>query len=328
MLQRCSRIRLALALGASLLFLSAAIPAAAQPFPSRPIRLVLPYDPGSEAESVYRPIAEHMTRGLAQPVVIEHRPGGGGMVANIYVKNAAPDGYTIFATSNSATVRSLGDQPKINVLRDYSAIALSNISALVIAVNADQIKARNLRELIEETRAHPGKLSYASYGVGSGGHMFFELLANDAKIKCPLAHFQSGTEAAAETAAGRTQIVGSIMGTIAPHATSGKLRVLAVSTQDRFALAPDLPGMRESGFAQLDYPLWAGYVGPAGLPREIVNRLNHAINAAMKDPGVVELYRTLGVLGIGGRPEKLVRMIEREYGLYTKLVSETGLKLE
>lgn len=177
---------------------------------------MLPFASGSAAESVYRPIAERLSKSLAQPIIIDNRPGDNGVVANRHVKNAAPDGYTICVASNSTTTRSVGDQAQINILR----------------------------ELVEDARAHPGKLSHASYGVGSGGHMFYELLANDTRIKCALAHFQSGAEAAAETAAGRTQIVGSITGSIAPHAASGKLRLLAVSTQDRFALAPDLPGPR------------------------------------------------------------------------------------
>jgi tripartite-type tricarboxylate transporter receptor subunit TctC len=325
--------RLALALSAASVATLAALPAAAQQnFPNRPIRLILPFAAGSGAELVYRPIVEHMTQSLGQTVIIDNRPGGGSMVANLATKNAPPDGYTIYATSNSAVTKSVVPNPEIHVLNDYTMIAPSNIGPMLIAVNTEQIKATTIKELLEEARARPGQLNYASYGVGSGAHMFFELLANEAKIKWVHVPFQGSAQAAADTAAGRTQVTGTIIGQIMPHAKelggSGRLRVIAISTAERSPLIPSAPGMKEAGFPELDFPLWGGYVGPKGMPRDVVARLNTVINAAIKDPKTQELYRKFGVVGIGGTPEELHRMIERELNLYIKLIRDTGIKLE
>jgi tripartite-type tricarboxylate transporter receptor subunit TctC len=195
-------------------------------------------------------------------------------------------------------------------------------------VSPEHSKARTLKDLIDESRANPGKLNYASYGIGTSGHMFTELLASEAKVKWVHVPFAGTAQAAAETVAGRTQLTVLGITTVAPLVSSGKLRMLAVSTAERWPMNPDVPGMRESGFPQIDFPVWAGYVGPAGIPREIVNRLNQAINLALKDPDVIELYRKVQTVGVGGTPEDLRDAVEREYSAYQKLIKETGLKLE
>jgi tripartite-type tricarboxylate transporter receptor subunit TctC len=301
---------------------------AQQSFPNRTVRLVLPFAAGGGPDLVNRPVAEHMTKTLGQPVVLDNRPGGGGLVASQFVKAAPPDGHVFYQIAGSIVVQSVRDNPPVHILRDFTFIAPHTRNVIMVIVSPEHSKARTLKELIEESRANPGKLNYASYGMGTSGHMFTELLASEAKVKWVHVPFSSTTQAAAETVAGRTQLTVLGITTVAPFVSSGKLRMLAVSTAERWPLNPDVPGMRESGFPQIDFPVWAGYVGPAGMPREIVNRLNQAINLALKDPEVVEFYRKVQTVAVGGTPEDLKNSVEREYNAYLKLMKETGLKLE
>jgi tripartite-type tricarboxylate transporter receptor subunit TctC len=304
---------------------------AQQAFPTKPIRLVIPFAPGGGAEVAFRPIVEAMTRTLGQQVLIDHRPGGGSVVASTFVKSALPDGYTIHSASNSTVSASLRKDSQFDILRDFTPIAPGNVVALMIAVNAEQVKATTVRALIEEVRSNPNKFNYASYGVGSSSHVFAELLAYEGKFKWTHIPFASSAQSVPEVAAGRAQVTmtpyQSMLSHVGPGG-SGKIRVLAVTTAERSAQSPEYPGLREAGFPQVEYFTWSGYVGPAGMSREIVNRLNQTINAALKDPSTVEIYTKARITPVGGPPEELQRWIEREHSVYTRLIKETGLKIE
>jgi tripartite-type tricarboxylate transporter receptor subunit TctC len=305
--------------------------ASAQTFPSKPIKLVIPAPAGSGPDLIYRPVAEHLTRTLGQSVIMDLRPGGGTMVAALHVKEQPPDGYTIYVASNALTLRSVIPNAQIDVRKDFTPIAPSGASPLVIAVNSEQIRATTIKELLDEARARPGQINYASYGVGSGAHMFMEMLLNEAKVKMVHVPYQSSAQAAAETAAGRVQVVGNILVTLQPYIAaggSGKIRPLAVTVAERSPLLPDLPGMKESGFPQLDYPVWGGFVGPAGMSRSVVDTLNRALNAADSDPKIVAMYARFGSQTTPGTPEDLKRIIDLEFNAYEKLIRETGLKLD
>jgi tripartite-type tricarboxylate transporter receptor subunit TctC len=304
----------------------------AQTLPNKPIHMVIPFPVGSGTDLTFRPVVEHMTKTLGQTVLLEGRPGGGGVVASIYVRSQPPDGSTIYNISNTTTIRSLGPKPEVDVRRDFTAIAPSNIAPMLITVNSEQVKARTLAELIAEARSRPGQINYASYGVGSGSHLFFEMLKNEAKINMVHVPYQGDTQAATETAAGRTQVTGTILGAVRPLLAetggSGRLRLIGQSLAERSKLVPNTPGMKESGVPQIDYGLWGGYVGPPGMQRNVVDVLNRALNAAMTDPGLLATYERLGISVIGGTPEELTRMINLYYDAYTKLLKDTGLKLE
>jgi tripartite-type tricarboxylate transporter receptor subunit TctC len=305
--------------------------AAQERFPSKTIRLVLPFPAGSGSDLTFRPVVEHMTKTLGVSVVLDPRPGGGGNVSALYVRSQAPDGYTFYSASNINVVRSLGKDPQYDIRKDFTPIAPSNIAPMLILVNPEQINARTVPELIAEAKSRPGKIDYASYGVGSGSHMFFELLKYEAKISMLHIPYQGTAQAAADTAAGRTQVTGTILATARPFLSefggSGKLRLIGQSLADRTKLLPNTPGMKESGFPNIDYGLWGGYMGPPGMQKDVVDVLNKAINTALTDPQLLEIYTRLGLVAIGGTPQDLTRMIEREYNAYARLIKETGLKL-
>lgn len=307
-------------------------PATAQQFPNKPIRLVLPFPAGSGSDLTFRPVVDHMTKNMGVNVLLDMRPGGGGNVSALYVKSQPADGYTIYAASNTTLIKSLGKDPQIDIRKDFTPIAPNNIAPMLIMVNSEQVKATTLQELLAEARAKPGRMDYASYGVGSGSHMFFELLKFKAKVSMVHIPYQGTAQAAADTAAGRTQVTGTILASARPYIKdlggSGKLRLIAHSRAERTPLLPGTPGMKEAGFPDIDYGLWGGYMGPAGMPKDVVDVLNKALNAAMKDPELNKLYERLGLVPLGGSPEDLTRLINREWDSYSTLIKATNLQLE
>jgi len=305
---------------------------AQQPFPNRPLRFVHPFPGGSATDTIYRPVMDLLSTLLGQPIITDPRPGGSSTVASIYVRHQPPDGYTFYLASSSLIVRSLVPNAEIDVRKDFTPIACNTVSPLFLVVNSEQVKATTLKELIDDARAHPGQINYASYGVGSGAHIFLESLLYDAKVNMVHIPYQGTAQATADTAAGRTQVTATIIATMRPFVSSyggnGKLRVLAASTAERSPLAPDVPGMKDSGFPHVDSPQWGGYVGPAGVPRSAVDVLNRAMTAAYKDPKIIELTARFGQVPFSCTPDELARMISKEYDNLAALVREAGIKLQ
>lgn len=306
--------------------------AQAQGYPNKPIKLVYPFPAGGGSDAVYRPVVEHMTRTLGQTVLMDARPGGGSMVASLYVKGYQGDGYMFYAVSNSVTVKSLVPNAQVDIRKDFLPIAPSNIGPLLLVVNPEQMKARTIPEFIAEIRAKPGELNYASYGVGTGPHMFMEILLNATKTRMVHVPYQGTAPAALDTAGGRVQATATILASarsfLSEFGGSGKLRLIGESLAERSSLLPNTPGMKEAGLPDIDYAMWGGYVAPLGTPREAITTLNRALNLALKDPAIIELYKRFGLEPVGGTPEELTRIINNEYNAYAKLIRETGLKLE
>jgi tripartite-type tricarboxylate transporter receptor subunit TctC len=304
----------------------------AQQFPSKPLRFVHGFPGGSATDTIYRPVMEKLGALLGQPVIVDPRPGGGGLVSALYVKNQAPDGYTFYMASNTLISRSVEPNAQIDARKDFTPIAPSASSTIVLAVNTEQVKATTLKEFVDEVRARPGQLNYASYGIGSSSNVGMELLLYEAKIKMVHVPYQGSAPAALDTAAGRTQATVTITSSLRPFVVSlggsGKLRMLAVTTAERSSLLPEVPGMRESGFPQIDYPVWSAFVGPLGVPRNIVDTLNRAVTSVYKDPQILEGLPKFGQVPMYGSPEDVARLIARDYENTSKLVKEAGLKLE
>jgi tripartite-type tricarboxylate transporter receptor subunit TctC len=320
--------RVAPALAAAIL----AAPAAAQTFPNKPLRFVHPFAAGSGTDVTYRPVMERLSAILGQPITTDPRPGGGSTVASLYVKSQPADGYTFYNISTTQIVRSLVPNPEVDVRKDFTPIACNTASPLVITVNTDQIKATTLKELIEDARARPGQINYASYGIGSGAHLLFEHLLYDAKASMVHVPYQGTAQAAADTVSGRTQVTATIVVTLRPFVSSlggsGKLRMLAVSTADASPVVPGVPGLKEAGFPDIDYNLWGAFVGPLGIPRDIVEILNRAMTATYKDAKIIEMAAKSGQTVTYCTPDELARKTQREYDTLSRLMKATGLKLE
>ena len=324
-----SRIVRLIVMGAGLLCVTMA---QAQQYPSKPIHFVHPFAGGSATDVIYRPVMEKLSQQIGQPVITEAKPGGGGLVSALHVKAQPADGYTIYMASNTLISRSVEPNAQIDARKDFTPIVPAAASTIALAVNTDQVKATTLKEFIDEVRAKPGQLNYASYGIGSSSNVAMELLLYEAKLKMVHVPYQGSAPAAADTVAGRTQATITITSTLRPFVASlggsGKLRILVVTTAERSSLLPDVPGMRESGFPQIDYPVWSAFVGPPGVPRPIVDRLNKEITAVYRDPKILEGLPKFGQVPMYGSPEDLAKLIARDYDGVSKLVKEAGLKLE
>jgi tripartite-type tricarboxylate transporter receptor subunit TctC len=320
------------ALVALVLAALAAQHAAAQGLFSKPIRLVIPFPAGSTTDVLFRPLAEHMGGTLGQTIIMDAKPGSGSMVASLFVKRAPADGQYIYLVTNTAVTKSLLPDSDIDVRKDFTHIVAVDESPLIVAVNSDQIKATSIKELVEEARRRPGELNYASTGVGSGAHLFVELLANEAKVKFTHVPYTGTAQGTADVAAGRLQFTGTVLAALRPYVASlggsGRLRMLGVSSLERSSLTPDLPGMREAGYPQAVFSYWGAIVGPPGMARPMVDALNRAGNLALKDPKNIEVLARAGQTPLGGTPEDLTRRIAQEYDAYARLIHDTGLKLE
>jgi tripartite-type tricarboxylate transporter receptor subunit TctC len=320
---RLTKLLLAVALAAQAGF------AVAQAWPNKPIRLIIGFPPGGGADGVARPIAEALSKELGQPVIVDNRPGAGTTLAASAAATAAPDGYTLFMHNSSiygslqAVFKDYKFQPK-----DFTPISLWTTAPLVVAVPAT-LPVKTLEELIAMARAQPGKLNYASSGVGGGTHLPSLLFVNAAKLDMVHVPYKGGAPALQGVASGETQITFATPPSALPLVRAGKLKLLAVTTPQRSKLFPELPTVAESGVPGYDYPFWFGLFGPAGLPEAVVTRLFEASRKVLTDP---ELVKRLEASGNDATPSASVSEFRawaaKDGALNAELTISSGAKAE
>ena len=313
-----------------LLFLCVALSAglggaAADDYPSHSIRLVVPFAPGGAVDSLARVIANPLSEQLGQPVVVYNRGGAGGSIGMDEVAKAVPDGYTLLLDHSGLTYmpgfyRNLPFDPA----KDFSGIIVAVSGIYVLAVNND-LPVKSVAELIAYAKAHPGKLSYGSAGVGSSLHLAGEFLKHDAGIDIVHVPYKGPAEAATDMIGGRIQMMFGPSVTILPLAQAGKIRALAVTSAKRSTLAPDLPPMAETlpGFEVIG---WYGLGAPASTPASIVGKLNAAANAVLKLPDFNAQVRKLGYEEIGGSPDEANARIKNDVVRWTKIIRDAGIE--
>jgi len=320
----------------SLAFLAAlAVPlcistsALAQPYPVKPVRMVLPYPPGGGSDTIARPLAQKMSEGLGQQVIVENRGGANGNIGMELAARAAPDGYTIvFAlTAQLAVNPNLYSKVPYDPVRDYSPITLLGAGGYILVVHPS-LPAKSVKELIALAKARPGQIAYSSSGNGSGGHLAAELLNSMAGIKMLHVPYKGGGPALMDLIAGQVQVLFSTQLASWPHIQSGRIRALAVSTAKRPASLPDLPTIAEAALPGYDSGVWYGVLAPAGTPREIVMRLNAEIARVLKQPDYRNLLVNNTIDPIGGPPEQLGQYIRSELVKWAKVVKEAGVSVD
>jgi len=269
-------------------FLLLACGASAQ-YPDRPIRFIVPQAPGSATDTVARILAPEMAKQLGQPVIVDNRPGGALTIGIDLVAKATPDGYTIGMgpIGAMAITRHMVAKLPYDIERDLQPIALVTRGHLLLAVSPS-LPVTSVQELIDYARKHPGKLSNASSSNGSPGHVGGELFKYMAGVEIVHIPYKGGAMAINDLIGGQVQVMWESLNSIAPHARSGKVRPLAVSGARRSPGFPDLPTIAEAGVPGYEAGTWTGVIGPAGLPRPIVEKLNAAVNAAIRSPVFVE----------------------------------------
>ena len=304
--------------------------AAAQTYPSGPIRFIVPYPSGGPADQVARAIAGKLAVSLGKPIVIENKSGGGGNIGTDEVARAAPDGLTLLLGTNGPLVvnRALYGKLPFDPQADFAPVSQVAEIPLVLVAHPS-LPANTVQELIAYAKVNPGKVSYASSGPGSGGHLAGALLASRAGIDLVHIPYRGLAPALSDLLAGHvTLMVGGLL-TVQPYIESGMLKALAVVTPARARAAPNLPTVAESGLPGFEIVSWYGVLAPAGTPPAIIDRLHREIVAALQAPDVHEqLFDKGGLQEIAGTPAQFTQTIAREIPQYAEIVRVTGAKPE
>ncbi len=299
----------------------------AETYPNRPIKLIVPFPPGGPNDIIARVVAQRMSELLGQPVVIDNRGGAGGVVGTDAVAKAIPDGYTIGICSAGAIAisASLVEKVPYDATKDLTAITLvASVPELLVV--PEQFPARNFNELVAMAKAQPGKLNFASSGPGSMPHLAGELLKINAKIDIVHVPYRGAAPAVNDLLGGQVQMVFLDTPVLLPHIKSGKLRALAVAAKARAPSVPEVPTMGELGLASVDAENWYGMVGPANLPKEIVDKLNKVTADALKHPEVIAKLAPQGAKLVGDKPEEFAAYIKSEIAKWAKVVEASGAK--
>jgi tripartite-type tricarboxylate transporter receptor subunit TctC len=307
--------------------LAVPVAAGAEDFPSRPIKLIVPFPPGGPNDIIARVVAQKMSDLLGQTVVIDNRGGAGGVVGTDAVAKAAPDGYTIGVASAGAIAisASLVDKVPYDSAKDLTPITLvATVPELLVV--PESLPVKNFAELIALAKAQPGKLNFASSGPGSMPHLAGELLKINAKIDIVHVPYRGAAPAVNDILGGQVQMVFLDTPVLLPHIHSGKMRALAVAAKERAPSVPDVPTMGELGLASVDAENWYGMVGPANMPKEVVAKLNKAAVDALKDKAVIDKLSPQGAKLVGDTPDHFGAFIKSEIDKWAKVVKASGAK--
>jgi tripartite-type tricarboxylate transporter receptor subunit TctC len=306
-----------------------AVSALAQSWPARPVRIMVAGAAGSSLDIPVRAVAEKLKDRLGQPIVVENRVAAGGTVATDAVAKAAPDGYTFVMSFNGPLAYGpfLYSKLPYDPQKDLAAVILMGGQPFVLGVPTN-LHVENLNQLIALARANPGRLNYSSLGNGSGTHITMELLKSQAKIFMLHVPYAGGVAASTAVATGDVQAHFAPISTIMPHVRAGRVKLIAMSSEKRFALLPEIPTVAEQGFPGFDSFGWNGILAPAATPREIVLRLNREINEILQLPEVKSILNNSQIEIGGGTPEEFSALIKREAERWGPIIRASGARLD
>lgn len=308
--------------------LSAAAQAGAG-FPSKPIRLVVPFPPGGTIEAMARAIGEEVTRNWGQPVLVDPKPGASGNIGSQLVARAPADGYTlVFGTqgthgTNSILFKDVGYDP----VKDFEPVAMVAAAPLLLVVNP-KLPVTSVKELVEYIRKQPRSLDYASASTGGGAHLAGEMFGKALGQKLVHIPYKGSGPARNDLIAGHVHMMFDNIASSLPSAQQGQLRALAVTGAQRTAAAPDLPTMQEAGFDSVVIDTWYAIYAPAGTPRDVVRKLNTEIVRVLKLPSVAARFKALGLDIVAGTPEELGARMKGDLLRYGKVIQEAGIQPE
>ncbi|HLB14393.1 MAG TPA: tripartite tricarboxylate transporter substrate binding protein [Burkholderiales bacterium] len=306
-----------------------ALAAEAQPYPSKPIRLVVPFAPGGSSSIVARVVGAEMSKELGQQIVIDNKPGGGGNVAMLEVARADPDGYTLII----GHIGTLAVNPFIfsklpfDVNKDFVAVSLLTKVPNIFVVNAN-VPAKDLAGFIALARAKPGQLNYGSAGNGSAGHLAFEYLKLVAKVDVTHVPYKGTGPQLTDLLAGRTDASSAGTPPLLPHIKAGKLRAIAVGTPQRIAVLPDVGTVAEQGFPGFETSQWYGIIAPAKTPDAVVRRLSAEAAKAVKTQPVLERFAADSALAVGSTPAEFSEFIREEQTRWSEVIRKAGVRVE
>jgi tripartite-type tricarboxylate transporter receptor subunit TctC len=303
-------------------------PAAAQtPWPSRPIRIVVPYGPGSSPDVLVRAFSDKLGQRLGLAVVVDNRPGAGGNTGTDHVAKAAPDGYTFLVSTNGPLVYSTVFNPKLpyDPFKDLAPVTLAGGQPNVCAVSND-MNVSDVKGWVAAMKANPGKYNFASTGVGSMSHLSVEILKLETNSHAVHLPYSSSPNAILAVLQGDVQFACVPPVAVMPQAKAGKLKALAVTTGKRSAIVPELPTLKESGFPEIQALAWMAIMAPAGTPMPIIERMNKEIVAILKEPETEQKLATSYMEAIGSTPEELTAWMNEERKRWAPVIKHVGLK--
>jgi len=318
------KLRILRATAAALALLVSAFAAAQPSYPSRPIRVVVPFPPGSAADSVPRTLAQAVQVALGQPLVIDNRPGAAGAIGADAVAKAAPDGYTLLSHVSSITINPQLVKAPFDVLKDLQPVT-QTVSGSYVLVVQPSFPANDLREFIDHVRKNPGRFNYASYGSGSGPHLAMELLKAQAQLFIVHVPFRGAAPAMQELLSGRIDMAFDTTVAAIPHIRAGRLKAIAVGGPMPLGALPGVMPIAHT-FAGFDTDGWQGIFVPAGTPPQIVARLNAELVKAIRAPEFVRSMADLGFVAVGSTPQQFGALVHADHDRWGRLIRERGIR--
>ncbi|MBI4290052.1 MAG: tripartite tricarboxylate transporter substrate binding protein [Betaproteobacteria bacterium] len=310
----------------AVLSLSFALPALGQSWPSRPIKILVPFAPGGSSDLAARLVAQRLQEALGQAVLVENRPGAGGILATDAVAKSAPNGYTLLlAVAGPYITAPLLQNTPYDPLRDFAPVSTLNGNPQVLVVHPD-VPATNVRELIALAKAKPGKLNFSTSGPGALTEVSAIIFNQMAGVQITLVPYKGGTSAVTAILSGEAHVHFTNPSEAIPQTRAGKVRALAVTGAKAFAPMPTVPTIAESGLPGFVVETWNGVVAPAGTPPEIVNRLSDIIQALTRDPSVRQRMADTGMSPMGESPEEFKVFIQAQLSLWSRFFREYGIK--
>ena len=297
-------------------------------YPSKSIRILVPFPAGGSTDFVARGIGQKITEAWGQQVVLDNRAGAAGIVATEIVAKAAPDGYTLLmnSVSHAANASMYGKLP-YDTLRDFAPIILFADVPIILVVRS-QFSANSVADVISLARAKPGQLNFAAGGVGASSHLAGELFRSMARIQWQTVQYKGGAPTLVDLLGGQVDLTFSPIASSIQHVKAGRLKALGVTSSKRVPLLPDLPTIAESGVPGYAASAWYGVVAPARVPRDIIQKLNREINALLKNAEFREGMLARGAVPMGGSSEEFAAFMRQEVSKYAALVKESGIKIE
>jgi tripartite-type tricarboxylate transporter receptor subunit TctC len=298
----------------------------AQAYPSRTVRIVVPYAPGGNTDFTARAVAQKLTDIFGQQIVVENRPGGATNIGTEIVVKAAPDGYTLLMGGASNAINmSLFAKPPYDTLRDLAMVSLCVQGANVLSLHP-AVPAKNVKELIALAKAKPGQLNFASSGLGSSNQMAGELFKLMAGVNIVHVPYKGNAPALTDTIGGQVEMIFSGVPSLLPHIESGRLRGIAIGSLKRFPALPKVPTFDESGLKGYEATTWFGLMAPVKTPRDIINRLSVETDKVLRSADIRERFMVEGLEPMGGTPEQFAAFTKREIDKYAKVIKAAGLK--
>jgi tripartite-type tricarboxylate transporter receptor subunit TctC len=300
----------------------------AQPFPSKPLHIIVPFPPGGAADVTSRLLGEQMAKGLGQPVIVDNRPGAGAVIGYELGARSLGDGHTLLVVFPSFVINpAVKPGVKYDPLKDFRAVGQTISVPMVFAVNPS-VPARSLGELVALARAKPGTIAYGTPGAGTTHHVIGELFRLTAHIDIVHAPFQGGGPAITAAVGGHIPMVLANVSEVVSFAKGGKMRPLAVTTAERAEAMPEVPTVREAGYPEVESTNWSGLVAPASTPPAAIARLNTELGEALRNAEVREKFKTYGMTPAPGTPEQFGAFLQSEAARYAKVVREAGIKAD